>query len=58
MRHWNGEAGVVYDAARAMTHLLDIRLLELLAGGAFPGAELDGPTLHELLRLGLLRRAA
>lgn len=57
VRHWGGEAGVVFDASRVMTHLLDIGVIELLAHGPIAGDSIDATTLDELLRLGLLRRA-
>jgi hypothetical protein len=41
-----------------MTHLLDIGIIELLAGGPIAGDSIDDTTLAELLRLGLLRRTA
>jgi hypothetical protein len=41
-----------------MTHLLDIGIIELLADGRVSGESIEASTLGELLRLGLLRRAA
>ena len=59
VRHWGGEeTGVVFDASRVMTHLLDIGIIELLASGPVAGESIEATTLDELLRLGLLRRAA
>jgi hypothetical protein len=58
VRHWGGEAGVVFDASRVMTHLLDISIIELLTSGPIAGASVEDATLEELLRLGLLRKAA
>lgn len=57
IRHWDGEAGVVFDASRAVTHLLDISVIDLLEGGPVAADSIDPDTLGELLRLGLLRRA-
>jgi hypothetical protein len=57
IRHWGGEAGVVFDASRVMTHLLDIGTIELLGSGPIAGESIESATLDELLRLGLLRRA-
>jgi hypothetical protein len=58
IRHWGGETGVVFDASRVMTHLLDIGIIELLTSGPVGGSSIDDTTLAELLRLGLLRRTA